>query len=162
MAGNLDLMQQTTSRALSGKEAHVETISALEGLDWKLAGTRPEGVPHSVFQLVNHVVYWQKWLVSWLDGGKPKTPKHAAGSWPGKSSPASRSEWERAVRDLRDALEALEQRARQVDLLSKQGKWTPLELLHVVGSHTSYHIGQVVLLRQQLGAWPPPSGSLTW
>jgi hypothetical protein len=29
-------------------------------------------------------------------------------------------------------------------------------------AHTSYHIGQVVILRQLLGKWPPPSGGLPW
>ena len=28
--------------------------------------------------------------------------------------------------------------------------------------HNSYHVGQVVLLRQALGAWPPPSGTDSW
>jgi uncharacterized damage-inducible protein DinB len=39
---------------------------------------------------------------------------------------------------------------------------TCLEMLHLIGSHTSYHVGQVALLRQMLGAWPPPSGGVTW
>jgi uncharacterized damage-inducible protein DinB len=162
VTSDLNAVQRTTSRALSGKEAHIETASVLGGLDWKLAGARPEGVPHSIFQLVNHIVYWQLWLVRWLDGQRPRPPKHATGSWPGTSSPASRKEWERTVRDLHDALDALERRLGAVDLLSKRGKWTPLELLHIVGSHTSYHIGQIVFLRQLLGAWPPPSGVVTW
>jgi hypothetical protein len=102
------------------------------------------------------MVYWQHWLVRWLDGKNPRQPRRAAAGWPGKSSPANRREWERAVRNLGDALDALDRRSRQVDLLSKRGKWTPLELLHIVGSHTSYHIGQVALLRHMLRAWPPP------
>jgi uncharacterized damage-inducible protein DinB len=28
--------------------------------------------------------------------------------------------------------------------------------------HNSYHLGQVAVLRQALGAWPPPSGRDTW
>ena len=162
MASNLNVMHRTTGRALSGKDAHVETASVLGGLDWKLAGARPDGFPHSIFQLVNHIAYWQHWLVRWLDGKKPRPPRHAAGGWPGKLSPANRQEWERTVRGLHDALDALERRSHQVDLLSKRGKWTPLELLHVVGSHTSYHVGQIALLRQLLGAWPPPRGGVTW
>jgi hypothetical protein len=37
-----------------------------------------------------------------------------------------------------------------------------LEMLHTIAGHNSYHVGQVVLLRQLLAAWPPPSGGLTW
>jgi uncharacterized damage-inducible protein DinB len=31
-----------------------------------------------------------------------------------------------------------------------------------VAVHTAHHIGQIVTLRQLLGAWPPPQGSHTW
>ena len=31
-----------------------------------------------------------------------------------------------------------------------------------VSIHTAHHLGQVVLLRQLIGVWPPPSGSWTW
>jgi uncharacterized damage-inducible protein DinB len=151
-----------SSRALSGKDAHVETACILAGLDWELAGARPDSVPRSVFQLVNHMIYWQEWVVKWLDGKKPRPPKHAAGGWPGEVSPASRREWERTVRRFRDALDALNRRARLADPLSKRGKMIRLEMLHIVGSHTSYHVGQVAFLRQLLAAWPPPSGGVTW
>ncbi|GAC1419193.1 MAG: hypothetical protein NVSMB62_11680 [Acidobacteriaceae bacterium] len=29
-------------------------------------------------------------------------------------------------------------------------------------AHAAYHLGRVVLLRQMLGAWPPPAGGFTW
>lgn len=31
-----------------------------------------------------------------------------------------------------------------------------------VAQHNAHHLGQVVVLRQLLGVWPPPSGSCTW
>jgi len=34
-------------------------------------------------------------------------------------------------------------------------------LVHVA-THNAHHLGQVILLRQLLGVWPPPSGSWTW
>lgn len=162
MTVDRNVFHQTMSRALSGKDAHVEAANVVAGLDWRLAGSRPDGVPHSLFQLVNHMIYWQEWVVKWLDGKRPRAPKHAAGGWPGKVSPAGKSDWERTVRRFRKALDALERRSRKTDPLSRRGKMTRLEMLHLIGSHTSYHIGQVALLRQQLGAWPPPSGSVTW
>jgi uncharacterized damage-inducible protein DinB len=47
-------------------------------------------------------------------------------------------------------------------LLEKRAKSSPLQMLHAIAAHNSYHLGQVVVLRQMLGAWPPPSGGLTW
>ncbi len=34
-------------------------------------------------------------------------------------------------------------------------------LVHMA-NHNSHHLGQVILLRQVMGLWPPPSGSWTW
>jgi hypothetical protein len=28
--------------------------------------------------------------------------------------------------------------------------------------HNAHHLGQIILLRQLFGAWPPPSGRFTW
>jgi uncharacterized damage-inducible protein DinB len=34
-------------------------------------------------------------------------------------------------------------------------------LIHVA-NHNAHHLGQVILLRQIMGSWPPPSGGWTW
>jgi uncharacterized damage-inducible protein DinB len=157
-----NVLKKTLGDALSGKGSHVEAGKAFEGLDWKIAGERPGGAPHSIYQLLNHIVYWQEWGVKWLDGKKPPVPRHASGSWPGAPGPANSAEWKQAVRRLDKAVDALTLRCAEGDLLSKRGGKSRMEMIQVIASHSSYHIGQAVLLRQTLGAWPPPSGGVTW
>jgi uncharacterized damage-inducible protein DinB len=156
------VLEKAVRSVLSGKGSHVEAKRALEVLDWKIAGARPEGAPHSIFQLLNHIVFWQEWVVSWLDGGKPPIPKHASGSWPGGAGPGDSKEWEQAVKRFGKGLNDLTRRTRDADLFSKGGRKSRLEMLHTIASHNSYHIGQIVQVRQMLGAWPPPSGGVTW
>jgi uncharacterized damage-inducible protein DinB len=155
-------IEKTIGNALSGKGAHVATRDLFAGLNWKLAGTRPEGAPHSVFQLLNHMAYWQDWAVKWLDGENPAIPRHASLSWPSNPSPADAKEWQRAVRGFQSGLDKLARQSRQADLLAKRGKHSRVGILQAIASHNSYHGGQVVVLRQVLGAWPPPSGGVTW
>ncbi|HXY00187.1 MAG TPA: DinB family protein [Candidatus Limnocylindrales bacterium] len=162
MSKNNKVLENTIEHALSGEGAHVGSLGIFDGVDWKLAGRRPTHAPHSLFQLLNHLVYWQDWVVKWLDGVKPPIPKHASGSWPGNIGPANKQEWERTVKAFHKGLKALERGARSTDLLAKRGNKTGLEMLQAIASHDSYHIGQVTLLRQILGSWPPPSGGLTW
>lgn len=162
MDGDHKAIQKVVGNALSGDGAHAATRNLFEGLDWKLAGVRPEGVPHTIFELIAHMIFWQEWAVKWLDGGKPPIPRHATGSWPKSPAPASREDWLKAAKAFRNSLGGLEQRARKTDLLAKRGKDTGLRMLHAIASHNSYHGGQVALVRQMLGAWPPPSGGLTW
>ena len=156
------LPARTIRLALSGEGAHADGRHVFEAIDWKLAGVRTQGAGHSLFELLNHLVYWQDWVLKWLDGAPPPLPKHASGGWPGNPGPASRKEWNAAVRAFRKGLDALDRGARESDLFGKQGKKSRLEMLHAIASHNSYHLGQAVLLRQMLGAWPPPQGSLTW
>jgi uncharacterized damage-inducible protein DinB len=156
------ILEKTISNALSGKGSHVATKSLFAGLSWKDAGARPEGAPHSVFQLLNHMSYWQDWAVKWLDGDNFPIPKHAAGGWPGDPSPAGSKEWQRAVRGFLAALAKLHRQSREADLLARRGKHTRLGTIQSIASHNSYHAGQVVVLRRMLGCWPPPSGGVTW
>jgi uncharacterized damage-inducible protein DinB len=162
MASEREILEDMTRRALAGEDAHVTAEAVFSGLDWKVAGVRIESAVHTLFQLLNHIVYWQEWAVKWLDGRKPAAPKRASGSWPGGDCPVNKREWERAVSRLEKALSELRLRARQDKLFVRRGRTSHIEMLRTIGSHTSYHVGQAALLRQQLGAWPPPSGGVTW
>lgn len=162
MAKDREVLEKTVACALSGKGAHVAAKSVFDGLDWKAAGAQPGGTPHSIFQLLKHMAYWNQWVVRWLDGESPAVPTHAAGSWPEMAAPATEREWQQVVREFKKGLEDMSRGARNSDLLAKHGTKTRLQMLQSIASHNSYHIGQVVLLRQMLGTWPPPSGGLTW
>ena len=162
MASEREILESMTRRALAGEGSHVTAEAVFTGLDWKLAGARIGGAAHTLFQLLNHITYWQEWAVKWLDGGKPRPPKHAAGGWPGGAGPANRREWERTAKRFNQALDALHRRSQEKDPLLKRGKMTRLEMLHLIAAHNSYHAGQVAFLRQMLAAWPPPSGGVTW
>lgn len=154
-------LKQVLDRALSGKGAHAASANVFSGLDAITAGERPAGLPHSLFQILNHIVFWQDWVVQWCDGAKPKTPPHASGSWPGAEAPADEAEWNGCVQRFHSGLKGLQRRVRTTTLLAKKGK-SPLQMLQAIASHNSYHLGEAVVLRQMLGKWPPPSGGLTW
>ena len=157
-----NLLQVSLSRALTGEGSHVEAKDVFDGLDWNVAGRQPEGAPHSILQLLNHLIYWQDWVVSWLDGEDPPIPEHAAGSWPGAPRPEDAIAWDQAVQRFVEGLERLISHVREADLFTEGDGKTRLEMLQTIALHNSYHLGQVVLMRQLLGAWPPPSGGLTW
>jgi len=160
-SNDVKILTNVVGRVLSGEGAHAASQNVFDGLDWKVAAMRRPGVPHSIFQLLAHTNYWMDWVLQWLDGKAPAVPGHAGASWPSNPGPASSEEWKRAVRNFRGGLDKLEGRSREVDLLGKIGKTSRLRMLHTIASHTSYHVGQVVTLRQLLGKWPPPSGGLT-
>ncbi len=154
--------RKSLNQALTGRGAHASTEEVFDGLDRKAAGERPDGAPHSVFQLLNHLVYWQDFALRWLDGEKPATPEHDLDSWPGEARPADAAAWEGAVERFKAGLAELERYAAEADLQTSLGPKTTLEILQIVASHNSYHAGQVAALRRALGAWPPPGGGFSW
>ncbi len=157
-----DALRKSIGKALSGKGSHVEVEPALEGLDWEAAGARPPGAEHSVFQQLNHMSYWQDFALAWLAGSMPPTPKHAAESWPGPAAPEGETEWQGALDRFSKGLAKMRRHAAQEDLLADRGGKSVLEILQLIATHNSYHVGQIVSLRRGLGSWPPPRGGLTW
>jgi len=156
------LLEHVVGRALSGEGAHVASAEVFSGLDAQGAGERPAGLPHSLFQLLKHIVFWQDWAVKWCNGEKPRVPKHASGSWPKGTAPANDADWADCVHQFQNGLKELERRSRNGNLAAKNGKQSRLEMLHAIASHNSYHLGEAVVVRQILGRWPPPAGGLTW
>ncbi len=155
-------LRQIVRQALSGRGAHTLVQEIADGLDWRAAGRRMDGSPHTIFEIVQHMVYWQRFCLDWIDREKPATPEHASESWPGPAEPPNQAAWADAVGELRTGLSELDDRAREVDLEAVRHGKSLLELLQLVASHNSYHCGQIALLRRQLGEWPPPGGGATW
>ncbi|BDP41677.1 hypothetical protein DAETH_16460 [Deinococcus aetherius] len=130
----------------------------MEGLGAEDAGRVPEGLPHSVAQVVAHVAFWQDFLLDAAGGGSPAWPQHAAGGWP-KPGP-----WEELRARLLAGQERLRALARDPAFtagVTRDGQPWAAMLANFAG-HGVYHLGQVVILRQGLGLWPPPGGGDTW
>jgi uncharacterized damage-inducible protein DinB len=157
-----ELLKTMMRRILAGTDAHVQAAQALEDLSWKDAGAQPPESPYTVFQLLQHMIYWQNWTLRWLDGENPQLPRHASMSWPGDARPKDHHHWTHSVKSFLHGLEELIQRSHQKESVEKGRRWSRPDMIQIISSHNSYHLGQIVLIRRMLGAWPPPSGGDTW
>jgi uncharacterized damage-inducible protein DinB len=162
MSSDQEALRTMLGAALTGKSAHVDVCGSLEGLDWRMAGRKTEEGPHTVFQILNHMIYWQDFSIQWLYGEKPRTPKHASDSWPGTEKPESQEEWDTALARFKAGLDELQNQTRTSDLSARVGEKTVMEVIQLTASHNSYHIGQIVFLRRISDTWPPPGGGETW
>lgn len=160
-----DTVVQALTRALRGTGTHVDTLRALEGLDWQHAGRRPGGAPHSVLRLLRHMTFWQELYLERLAGRQVASPAHAEGGWPGADEPAGEGEWREAVERFAEGLtrarECVETLPLEEPLPNFEGR-SRLETALFIAAHNSHHLGQIVLVRRLLGAWPPPGGGDTW
>jgi uncharacterized damage-inducible protein DinB len=147
--------------------AHIPPARALEGLSSADAERRIPGANHSVAEVVAHMTFWVDWFVRRCEGEAVPMAEHADAGWP----EIARGSWPRIKEEFFAALEratALSSRARIDDPVSPPLEFAPIShyrirqvIIHVA-THTAHHLGQVVVLRQLLGTWPPPGGSWTW
>lgn len=80
--------------------------------------------------------------------------------WPARAEPLSAAAWTSSLRDFREDREALQALAMnpQISLEGRiphgTGQTYARELL-LAADHTTYHVGQLVVVRRLLGSWPP-------
>lgn len=141
----------------------------LSGLTPEQATTKPQGAPHSIAEIVAHICFWQDYFNQAARQGFRGLPRHASEGWP----PCSAADWlelhDRFLSVIRESQEIAAD-APDLDLkLLPEGVKIPFLDHDTRGSgvlhgaiHSAHHLGQIVLLRQILGLWPPAAGSMTW
>ena len=148
--------------------AYLQPRAIIDGLPAEDAGRLVEGAPHAIVEIVAHIGFWQDWFVARCRGEALPLVPAAADGWP----PAGPQDWT-AVRDrflhgLDAAVELSDDELRLELPIVPAIEFPPLasytmrDALAHIAVHNAHHLGQVVLLRQMLGCWPPPSGSWTW
>ncbi|MDB4893514.1 MAG: DinB-like domain protein [Gemmatimonadetes bacterium] len=151
--------QSIVSTSIDWDQAHVPLDGALKGLDKADRGRRPEGYPHSVWELVEHIRIAQNDLLDFLRNPKyVHVLKWPDDYWPPTAEPPSDAAWRsslKKIRSDRDELASFTTRTR-VDLTGKiphgSGQ-TYLRTILVATDHASYHIGQIVAVRRLLDSW---------
>jgi uncharacterized damage-inducible protein DinB len=173
MEASMTDKQSSLIELLYGKGAHVSPLACVEDLSAELAGSTVSGLPHSVWQILRHLNYWLDYELHRIDGHRVPYPACAADSWPMASKPANESEWRREVLLFAEKLQAMARLAnsdaealgRAVEITTPVHAQLSNSLEAVLWqtiAHNSYHVGQIVLLRRFLNAWPPPGGGDTW
>lgn len=143
---------------LSGRGAHADFAEAIEGISPKLRGIRPNGAPHSAWELLEHIRIAQWDILEFSRDAEHRSPSWPSGYWPEKPEPPSEVAWEKSVkaveRDHNEMKRLVED--PKTDLFAKilhgDGQTILREAL-LVADHNAYHVGQLVLLRRLLGDW---------
>jgi uncharacterized damage-inducible protein DinB len=146
--------------SLDWEQAHVSFTNAVAGLAADLRGRRPPGLPYSVWELVEHIRLAQLDLLEFCrNSAYEETLKWPDDYWPRDPAPASEQAWQESLAAIARDREALAHWTVEtgVDLTAKIPHGTGqtyLRTVLVAVDHTAYHVGQIVLVRRLLGAWP--------
>jgi hypothetical protein len=146
--------------SLDWEQAHLSLENALKDLPANLRGRRPEGLPHSPWELVEHIRIAQNDLLDFC-----RNPNYSHDLdwpddyWPEEVDSVSNKEWEKSLNEIRrdrDELKTFTTESGR-DLTAKIPHGTGqtyLRTILVTVDHTAYHTGELVAVRRLLGAWP--------
>jgi hypothetical protein len=144
------------TKLLLGGNAHASLKDALAGLPDDLRGVKPENVPYSIWQLVEHIRIAQWDMLQFSKDADHKSPKWPDDYWPKESTPKTDAEWKGAIKQINDDLDEF------IELLEHSDIYQPLqhgdgqtilrEALQIA-DHNAYHIAEIVAIRRFLKAW---------
>lgn len=151
-------LRQHLVKLLTGGDAHADFESAIKDFPVDLRGKRPKGAEHSPWEVLEHLRIAQWDILEFSRNPNYKPREWPREYWPGTQAPADEKAWDKSVKAFRKDLRAMCDLVsdESTDLFAKiphgDGQTILREAL-VTADHNAYHLGELVLLRRQLGAW---------
>ena len=151
-------LREQLRKTLSWGEAHVAWKAAVVGVPARLRGAKPEGVPHSLWELLEHARIAQGDILEFSRDAKHVSPDFPEGYWPASAAPPNETAWDKSVKDFEGDTEAFEKLVAdpKTDLLTPIAHGSGQTILRealLAADHNAYHLGQFVLVRKMLGDW---------
>ena len=156
------------AKTLIGNSAFAPAANILQAVSTETSVAKPGLAPHSIYDEVWHMDFWQRITLDWIEGRPTPYPVHASEGFPANYEESWDAVRERFLAGAQNAagLANDTERLETVVACPRVGDpdrtMTVREQLESLTAHNGYHLGRVVLLRQLLGSWPPPDGGETW
>jgi hypothetical protein len=152
-------LRQQIVDLLTQSGAHTDFAAAVADLPVAARGKTPPNVPHSPWRLVEHMRIAQWDILEFCRNPRHVSPKFPDGYWPAGDAPPSPDAWDKTIAAFQADLAAMCDLVMDptTDLFARiphgEGQTILREAL-LVADHNAYHIGQLIIVRRALGAWP--------
>ena len=152
------LLISELEKLLRGGSAHVGLMEALANLPENLQGQRPQQLPYSIWQLVEHIRIAQWDMLEFCQNTNHESPQWPEGYWPKEPAPKNPGAFKASVEQINRDLEAF------IKLMKKNNLYKPLEhgngqtILREalqIADHTAYHVAEIIVIRRLLQSWKP-------
>ena len=156
-------MRDQLAGSLDWGEAHADFDQAIAALPAGLRGRRVNGLPHSAWEILEHLRIAQHDILDFARNPKYREMKWPDDYWPPSPEPPSAKAWDESVAAFRRDRDAVKKLTTDtsIDLAAKiphgdKATQTYARAILLVIDHNAYHVAELVVLRRLLGAWPPP------
>ena len=90
-------LKEHLAALLEGRQAHLNHRDVLVGVPFELQGRKPEGAPHTPWQLLEHLRIAQWDILEFSRDSQHVSPDFPQGYWPSSEGPSGPGDWERSV-----------------------------------------------------------------
>lgn len=153
-----DVVRKQLIALLTGSNAHQSFDDAIQDLPAELRGVKPDKLPYSIWQLVDHIRIAQWDILEFSRDSSHQSPPWPSGYWAKELAPTDEGAWQQALTQIREDRDAF------VTLLNDPSRdlYAPFEhgdgqnLLRealLIADHTAYHVGEIIIIRRLLDAW---------
>jgi hypothetical protein len=143
---------------LEGSWAHASLDAITKNVPKEARGKKVRQIPYSLWELLEHIRLTQKDILKYIENKEYEPLDWPDGYWPKSSKPLKESDWNKSVNEIKQDKKKLEKIIKSGTDLLKQlpqgetGHCVLREIL-VLAQHTSYHLGQMILIRRLLKIW---------
>jgi DinB family protein len=153
-----NLREQLTA-LLKGGQAHATFSDAVERFPANRVSERPAGIPYSAWQLLEHIRITLHDLLEFATNSNYVELDWPHDYWPKDTGPNKVESWDATVKAIHADLKSFEALIHSPDSnlyatipWGRNGETLLREVL-LAADHTSYHLGELILLRRLLGIW---------
>jgi hypothetical protein len=151
-------MRAQLAKALDWGEAHADFDKAVADFPAALRGRRVDGLPHSAWEVLEHLRIAQFDILDFARNPNYTELKWPDEYWPPSAEPPDGKAWDESVAAFRRDREAVKRLAvdEGIDLAARIPHGTGqtyMRAVLLILDHNAYHVAELVVLRRLLGAW---------
>ena len=149
-----EILQDVLIKSLDGYYSHIDSEKALSGLNSAIARANIADFPHSIWDILHHMVTWQGVVVDSILGKDIDWDNITKNqNWPTEESKKRDENFDALVTKFKEGLQKVKDLIKSVDLSKPIPSWkdnTVLQAIMVAITHNSYHLGQILVLKKAL------------
>jgi hypothetical protein len=141
-------------KLLRGGSAHIGLKDALKDLPADARGDKPEKLPYSIWQLVEHIRIAQWDMLQFSADANHKSPKWPDDYWVKETAPKNEAAWKDSLKQIDSDLEEFIALFKKEDIYKPLGHGSGQTILREalqIADHTAYHISEIIVIRRLQG-----------
>jgi uncharacterized damage-inducible protein DinB len=159
------LLLEQFSSCFNQPDWFVSLTTALNGLNAEQAAEHDGRSNNSIWQIVNHLIYWNtRYLNRFMGIPNPEAKDNNDATFEGERISGTEEQWNETIKKINEVMSEWEKSLKKADesklelkpIKDSEGSW--YSYIGLINTHNAYHIGQIVTIRKQQHSWDSKKG----